>query len=207
MNISLDPWIWVAAFLTIAIFSFLYKDNPLYRFAEHLFVGVSAGYYVNIYWYNGIYPYVIEPIFKGHQFIYIIPFLLGLLYFGILIPKFSYVIRYPIGFLLGAASGLALSPQFKEGILVQVQDTILPHFSFSTGFLNALIIFFGVLTVLIYFFFSLEHKGPLRGSSRIGIIFLMIGFGASFGYTVMARISLLIGRLIFLLKDWLGIMK
>ncbi len=207
MNISLDPWVWIAAFLTIAIFSFLYKDNPIYRFAEHLFVGVSAGYYVNIYWYNGIYPYIIEPIFKGYQFIYIIPFLFGLLYFSILIPKFSYFIRYPIGFLLGAVSGLALSPQFKEVILVQVQDTILPHFSFSTDFLNALIIFFGVLTVLIYFFFSLEHKGPLKGLSRVGIIFLMIGFGASFGYTVMARISLLIGRLIFLLKDWLGIVK
>ena len=35
---------WVAAFLTIGIFSYLYKDNPFYKAAEHLFVGVSAGY-------------------------------------------------------------------------------------------------------------------------------------------------------------------
>jgi len=33
---------WVAAFLTLSIFSFLYKDNPFYKFAEHLMVGVSA---------------------------------------------------------------------------------------------------------------------------------------------------------------------
>ena len=31
----------------------------------------------------------------------------------------------------------------------------------------------------------------------------MISFGASFGYTVMARVSLLLGRFQFLLGDWL----
>ncbi|MBN1901930.1 hypothetical protein JW926_11465, partial [Candidatus Sumerlaeota bacterium] len=36
--------VWISAFLTLAIFSFLYKDNPIYKFAEHLFVGISAGY-------------------------------------------------------------------------------------------------------------------------------------------------------------------
>ena len=44
-------------------------------------------------------------------------------------------------------------------------------------------------------------------TSRIGIVFVMIGFGAAFGYTVMARVSLLIGRLQFLLGDWLGIIQ
>ena len=36
----------MAAFLTLAIFSFLYKDNPFYKFAEHLFVGVSAAFWM-----------------------------------------------------------------------------------------------------------------------------------------------------------------
>ena len=35
----------------------------------------------------------------------------------------------------------------------------------------------------------------------------MIAFGASFGYTVMARVSLLIGRIQFLLHDWLGVIQ
>ncbi|MEO0231570.1 MAG: hypothetical protein ABIM49_04000 [candidate division WOR-3 bacterium] len=207
MNISLNPWIWIAAILTIAIFSFLYKDNPLYKFAEHLLVGVTVGYYINIYWHNAAYPYIIKPLFLEKQFLTLIPFMFAILYFSILIPKYSYFIRYPIGFLLGALNGMAISPEFKEAILVQVKDTILPPFSFSLEFFNSLIIFIGTLCVLIYFFFSLEHKGVLKGFSRIGIIFLMIGFGASFGYTVMARISLLIGRIIFLLKDWLGIIR
>ena len=36
--------IWVSALLTLAIYSFLYKDNPFYKLAEHIFVGVSTGY-------------------------------------------------------------------------------------------------------------------------------------------------------------------
>jgi hypothetical protein len=55
---------------------------------------------------------------------------------------------------------------------------------------------------LIYFFFSSAHRGPLRPAARIGIYFLMISFGASFGYTVMGRVSLLIGRLTFLVNEW-----
>jgi len=207
MNISHDPWVWIAAILTLAIFSFLYKDNPFYKFAEHLLVGVTVGYFINIYWHNAAYPYVIKPLFVEKELLTLIPFVFAILYFSILIPKYSYFIRYPMGFLLGALNGMAISPQFKERILVQVKDTILPSFDFSFNFLNSLIIFIGTIAVLTYFFFSLEHKGILRGLSRIGIIFLMIGFGASFGYTVMARISLLIGRLIFLLKDWLGIIS
>jgi H+/gluconate symporter-like permease len=65
---------------------------------------------------------------------------------------------------------------------------------------NAIIILIGVICTLLYFFFSKEHKGVLGGVSRVGIIYLMIGFGAAFGYTVMSRISLLIGRIDFLLN-------
>jgi hypothetical protein len=73
-------------------------------------------------------------------------------------------------------------------------------------FLNAIaipVVIVGVITGIIYFFFSKEHKGVFGGLARIGVWFLMIAFGASFGYTVMARISLLIGRMYFLLHNWL----
>jgi hypothetical protein len=60
--------------------------------------------------------------------------------------------------------------------------------------LNTLLILVGVVSVLFYFFFSIEHTGSARRLARVGIYFLMISFGAAFGYTVMARMSLLIGR-------------
>ena len=63
-------------------------------------------------------------------------------------------------------------------------------------------ILFGVLTTLTYFFFSKPHTGFIGVTARTGIFFLMVAFGASFGYTVMARVSLFIGRANFLIDDW-----
>lgn len=63
---------------------------------------------------------------------------------------------------------------------------------------NAAIVVVGTICGLFYFYATREHTGSLRYVSKIGIYFLMAGFGASFGVTVMARISLLIGRLRFL---------
>jgi hypothetical protein len=65
----------------------------------------------------------------------------------------------------------------------------------------------GTFSGLVYFFFSKEHKGVFGGTAKVGIFFLMVTFGASFGYTVMSRMSLLIGRIDFLFGDWLGLIK
>jgi hypothetical protein len=61
----------------------------------------------------------------------------------------------------------------------------------------------GVVSTLLYFYFSKPHTGVLGGVATLGIWFIMISFGAHFGYTVMARVSLLIGRVQFLVIDWL----
>ena len=209
MNPSPEPWVWIAAFLTLCIFSFLFRDNIFYSFAEHLFVGTSAGYLIAITWHNQIYPNLVLPLFMQGNLVYIIPFALGLCYFTRFIPKIGYLVRLPIAFLLGWGSGVGIPALFQRDILKQTQGTLLIREAFSkwdTG-LWAIIILIGVLSVLIYFFFSKERKGIMKPAANLGIIFLMLGFGASFGYTVMSRISLLIGRLQFLLGDWLGIIK
>jgi len=69
--------------------------------------------------------------------------------------------------------------------------------------LSAVLILVGVLSVLAYFFFSLEHKGALGRTAKVGVWYLMITFGASFGFTVMGRIALLAARFEFLFDDWL----
>jgi hypothetical protein len=65
----------------------------------------------------------------------------------------------------------------------------------------------GTFAGLLYFFFSKEHKGAFGTISRIGTWFLMITFGAAFGYTVMGRMSLLIGRIDFLMAKWLHLIQ
>ncbi|KPJ65820.1 hypothetical protein AMJ44_09350, partial [candidate division WOR-1 bacterium DG_54_3] len=87
--------------------------------------------------------------------------------------------------------------------------TIIPLY--VAGNLNAsignIIIVVGTFCGLIYFFFSKEHKGVFGGAAKVGIWFIMITFGASFGYTVMSRMSLLIARMDFLVGTWLGLLK
>lgn len=203
---STDPWIWIGAILTLMIFSFLFKDNPFYKFGEHLFVGVANGYYIALYWHNSLRPNLVEPLSQG-QLIYLIPLLLGLMYFTRFIPKISWLVRIPIGFMIGWSAGVSIPATFQALILKQLQGTIITPSSFTnvTAGIWAAIILVGVVCTVVYFYFSKEHKGILKPTARLGIIFIMIGFGASFGYTVMARVSLLIGRIQFLLGPWLGL--
>ena len=48
--------IWCVVLLTLSIFSYLYGDNPFYKAAEHIFVGVSAGYIFTITFWDTIWP-------------------------------------------------------------------------------------------------------------------------------------------------------
>jgi len=236
MHVSTDIWIWIAAALTLCIYSFLYKDNPFYKFAEHLLVGVSAGYFFVIYFWNLIVPNLLTPVKNGFVTLFtgggftgdlaaLVPGILGLIILTRLIPKIAWMSRWGIGFYFGAFQGIAITGYMQAFILAQIYGTFVtaanPVFSLTlfgnffgdpgwARFVLATsgpLMIVGVICTLTYFFFSTEHKGVVGGVARVGIVFLMIGFGASFGYTVMARVSLLIGRLTFLLRDWLGIIS
>jgi len=194
--------IWIAALLTLGIFSFLWKDNPLYKFCEHLFVGVSLGYYIAYYYHNGVIPKLYFPLVHQHNYFYIIPAFLGLLYFSRFFRKYAYLSRWPMAFVLGAGSGLSIPAIIQARIIRQMQGTMI-----DTLTVSSVVVVVGVLTTLAYFFFSKEHKGALGTGAKVGIWFLMISFGASFGYTVMSRMSLLIGRVYFLLGTWLHLLE
>jgi hypothetical protein len=86
--------------------------------------------------------------------------------------------------------------------LPQLTATMGPFGPDLSGAITQAVLLVGVFCTVVFFFFSLEHKGAVGGISRIGIVFIMVAFGASFGYTVMARVSLLIGRFQYLIYDW-----
>ncbi|HYQ95506.1 MAG TPA: hypothetical protein VER38_00675 [Candidatus Eisenbacteria bacterium] len=209
---SHDIGIWIAALLTLGIFSFLYKDNPAYKLCEHLFVGVSAGYYVVLTYFSVVRPNLLDPMFHdffGHRhFLLVIPLALGILLFSRFFPKGDWLSRWPIALILGVYPALRITGFGQGDFVEQIHGTILPlwvHGNLGATIGNWLLVG-GLLTTLIFFFFSKEHTGALGGAARIGVYFLMVSFGASYGYTVMARISLLIGRVMFLLHDWLGVL-
>ncbi len=108
------------------------------------------------------------------------------------------------GLYMGSTAGIYLIQTLHGFILPQVLATMValdPSNGFAATLL-ALIIVIGVISTLIYFYFSKEHTGFMGVTARVGIWFIMISFGAHFGYTVMGRISLLIGRVQFLVYDW-----
>jgi hypothetical protein len=245
----------IAAGLTLMMFSFIYKDNAFFKLGEHLYLGISVGYYLNIMYWNVIYPDVIRETTVNNHPIVILPAVLGIFILLRLVPKIAWLSRWSFALYIGGFSGLAipnavhglLLPQLFEtlrpfeGAPVQMLLTIAMLLVFfgllgyavhagnklaglgsvillavlglclylhllPSGTAEQMIILVGVFTVLIFFFFSLEHKAAIGGISRVGLFFIMVSFGASFGYTVMARISLLIGRFQFLLDDfWKGV--
>lgn len=205
---------WVATGLTLFIFSFLYKDNPLFKLAEHLYVGVSVGYTIVKAYDTVIVHLIVKPIFEQGEIALLVPVAIGLLMLTRYVPKAAWLSRYAFAFIVGVGSGLAIPRTISSFILKQIEDTVRPLLSIAGGDgvtfsmnllnpasnLNAIIILVGVSSVLFYFFFSIEHSGPGKVVARTGILFLMIAFGAAFGYTVMARMSLLIGRLTDLIE-------
>lgn len=200
--------IWIGAFITLSLFSFLYKDNPFYKLTEHIFAGLSAGYYVGLIWHAVIIQQMIDPMIDNGKWWLIFPGFLGVLMFSRFTKNYSWVSRISLAFVMGNTAGIFLISELHGKVLPQIRSTMLslnPGQGFEQ-FLLAIVVVVGVLTTLIYFYFSKEHKGILGGTARIGIWFIMISFGAHFGYTVMARISLLIGRVQFLIDDWLGSM-
>jgi len=216
--------LWMAAIFTLCIFSFLYGDNVFYKFAESVLVGVSAAYWMVVGFWSTIVPNLLEKLMPSvvqgwampglhaePQYAYVAPLVLGALLLWRLSPRGGWIARWPLAFIIGTMAGFRLVGFLQADFLSQIRNTIVPlyvahrgSFDVAQSIKNALIVI-GVLCGLVYFFFSIEHKGIVGRVSRVGIWYLMITFGAAFGYTVMGRIALLAIRLEFLFDDWLWV--
>ena len=124
----------------------------------------------------------------------LIQLILGVLLLWRLAPKGTWIARWPLALIVGWSAGTNLTRYLVSDFTKQVSPVLIPlvvksptdflGISWTTTF-TAIISVFGLVSVLIYFFFSLEHKGVIGQISRVGIWILMITFGAAFGYTVM----------------------
>jgi hypothetical protein len=217
--------LWVAAFLTLGIFSYLYRDNVLYKLAESIIVGVSAGYYfVAGFWDSIVAQLLIElaPQFtrawalpgieadKAADWWFVVPLILSVFLFCKFVPGIGWLARWPLAFVVGTFAGLRLVLFLDADFVSQIHNTIMPLIVFSTDgsflawpSLRNVGIILSLLACLTYFFFSVEHRGVVGRVSRMGIWVLMITFGASFAFTVMGRITLLTKRFEFLFNDCL----
>lgn len=208
---STDPQIWVIALTTLAVFSYLWKDNWAYRAVEHTFLGMSVAHAVVLTWDTAILPRVRTDIIGQGAWPFVIAGLLGLLmYTRLASPKWSWLSRYPVGLAVGYGVGFTMAMTPRPWV-IQLRDSFRSLWVVRDGVFQAQATFnqwvfvIVLMTTLSYFFFTLSHQNrAVKGSAYLGRYAIMIGLGASFGNAVMGRISLFLGRLQFLLADWLG---
>ena len=229
-EIKLSFWrtfgLWLAAFFTLAIFSFLYKDSPLYKTAEAVVVGVSAAYWMVVGFHSTLLPNLFGKIWpewiqswampglkEPRNLVYLVALGFGVMLLWRLSPKGGWISRWPLAFFIGVFCGVRLIGYLHGDFLNQIRNAIVPLAVYDGsqafdlwGSLRSVILVGGLLAGLVYFFFSFEHKGIVGKTAKVGIWVLMITFGAGFGYTVMGRIALLAIRLEFLFDDWLWFM-
>lgn len=203
---------WIGTLCTLAIYSILYRENPFYRLFEHMYIGLAAGYALGPYLVDVIYRYWWEPIRAEGVWwlVFVVPF--GMYLYFIYSEKYGWVSRLVIGSLIGAYSGLTFQA-FSSRYLPQLHGALSKPLWFPpnaegiylSNIINNWIFIIILVSVLVYFTFSFEHRGAVKRTATVGRWFLMIGLGAIFGNTVMARMALLIGRIYYLLSDWLMI--
>jgi hypothetical protein len=198
MNLTLA--ILLEAVCTFAIWSYLYKENPIYRLFEYVFIGISVGH-ILVMSISSINGSAIVPLLAGNV-LYIIPIILGFTLYFYFSRSFYYLYRIPMALLVGTGVGLGIRGAAHSTIINQ---TIANISMFKLGMdwlslLKGLAILVGSVSVLYYFIFTyyVEQKGAIKNAMRLPRYFIMLTFGALLANVVMVRTSYLSGRLIFL---------
>ncbi len=208
--------VWIAALLTLMVYSYLLSDNPMYRLAQHLFVGSSIGYAAIIAFHNILRPHLFEPLRRdaATNWPYLIPLLLGLLLLTKARRSIAWLGNTSLGFLFGIGAALAIGGALLGSFLPQIQASWVSLSPATAGGLEAaldnLCLAVGTIGTLTYFYFTMgSGKRPggrlIRFWAVVGKWVILITFGALFGNRIMSYVSLLIGRVQFLLGDWLGL--
>jgi hypothetical protein len=193
--------IWTAVFLTLMVLSFLYKENPFYRLTEYVFVGLSSGYAFAA----GLRLFVnqaLSPIFVDGSIDFVIPVVLGVLFYAQFTKKYSYLYRLPLSLAIGYGLGITVWSVMQTYFVRQLSATMVPLFVDSPlQTFDNWVLLLGTVLSISYFILHREQKGSWGGVTRIGKYFVLATLGAVFGSTVLGRMALIIQRIQFLAGD------
>lgn len=238
-----EKYVWVkltcGVIATIGLYSVLYRESKFFRFFEHMFLGLAAGYALVVLWRENLKPLwwdmmtgsvsnagVVErPGFWAYAFL--LP--IGLMGYFVFSKKHNWLSKIPIGVILGFWSGQQVQiwwnrwgPQIYSSMQPVVPTTwssftkpfvgnLTPEMAaevnrniYPSQALSNLVFVVTILAALSYFFFSFDIKGKfMQGTNTLGRWLLMVGFGAIFGSTVMARFVLEIDRMSYIFVEWI----
>ncbi len=203
----------VIAFLfTVMILSYLIGDNPLFRVAIYIFVGISAGYVAVVAWWQVLWPNVVVPAMTGapaQKILLAVPVLLSGLLLMKAWPPLTRLGMPAMAMLVGVGAAVALGGAVNGTLLPQINATISAFpkmFTPVESFIDALFILAGLVTTLVYFHFGarVTADGSVRRfrlielTAFVGSIFVAIALGVLFAGAYSAALTALIERLHFL---------
>lgn len=217
--------VWLAALLTILVFTYLVRDTFLFRIASSLLVGTAIGFVSAVVIRNVILPLIprlMDDIFNLPSswltlVIDALPVLLGISLFVKLAPNLRNTTFSNLGlaYLFGIGAALAIGGALSGALVPQLTATMLsvaPQGE-SLDWINSLLIVIGTLGAFLAFRFIQPGNRPWQRAydmltkswGTLGRGFIMVAFGAILASLITARVSALVGQLYFLLSDWLGI--
>lgn len=178
----------IIAGFTLAFFSLLYRENIFYRIAEHMYIGLGIGY-VLFQGFDRVIAYVWTPVTTRGEWIWIVPFILGLLIYTRYIKSINWVSKWPMALIIGSGTGLAMGGLVGTMIVGLIVSTI------TLDFTNISNIVFLIITVtgIAYFLLTREHTGTLGYVTKLGRFCLMAAFGGSMASNVNSFCSRLGG--------------
>lgn len=198
--------LWISAFYVLSVFTFLWKYNRFFKFAEHTLIGAAAGHFL-VMGIQNIKSLGLDNIFGG-RIQYIIPILLGLTLYSRFVPKYNWLMRWGTAVLISVSLVIYMRALVITQIIIQIQDTIKAvSISSPINILNSIIIVPLVVSTMLYFLFTIRFtpKGNVSYILKLGRYGVMTALGYYLGVTVMTRLAFVIDRLQFLLFQWLRI--
>ncbi len=202
----------LAFLLTLLVLSYLVGDNPLFRIAVYIFIGVAAGYVAVVAFWQVLWPDLIIPLVAGtvmQRVTLAVPLLLTGLLLMKAWPPLARLGMPAMGMLVGAAAAAAIGGSIVGTLFPQVQATIQPFQLQNAGLadilFNGLLVLVGVVTTLVYFHFGAQTSpdGSIRRFvlvewvAILGGIFIAITLGVLFAGVYSAALTALIERLRF----------
>ena len=205
----------VGLLLTLMVFSYLIGDNPLFRIAVYLFIGVASGYAATVVWHYVLVPKLFQALGSFNP-LAIIPLILGLSLLTKLLPRISWIGSFAMAVLVGVGAAAAVGGALIGTLLPQAQAAI-DGFDFRSteGGTNAFlqlaeggVMFLGTVFTLASFHFSAGRAADgapkrnriIEGIAWVGRIFIAITLGALFAGVYVSALTAMIERLSFILN-------
>jgi hypothetical protein len=144
----------LTSMMILMVWSWLYRQNVFYAFAEHTVVGIAAGY-ACVVGITNLNKLALQPIAAGKDYTVIIPIALGLLLFARYSRKIPWVSNYGMALIIGAGIGIAMRTVMEAQVLRQIIATI-PLLAKPLGMdlFNGIVLVVAMVTTVTYFIYS-----------------------------------------------------